>query len=87
MGIRARGDATVSLEWDACGVQSIEIISGHDGPLTLRSSLFSKDFRAGSGMVMKVGLEPATKDGRHTFTASRGVTYGFWRADRTCTAN
>ena len=43
-GIRARGDATVSIEWDACGASRIELETGHDGPLTLKSELFEKPF-------------------------------------------
>jgi alpha-L-fucosidase 2 len=86
-GIRARGDATVSIEWDACGAKFILINAGHEGPLTIRSPMFRQEFRVGTGKVLRDGSEPAHRDARYTFDAHPGVTYGFSRADASCTAD
>jgi alpha-L-fucosidase 2 len=39
-GIRARGDVTVDVDWDACGARNVRLTAGHDGRLAVRSSLF-----------------------------------------------
>jgi alpha-L-fucosidase 2 len=39
-GLRARGDVTVSVDWDACGARRLQLQTGRDGPITLRSTLF-----------------------------------------------
>jgi len=75
-GIRARGDATVSIDWDACGANRIEIDSGHDGSLTLRSGLFEKPYETAiegakpKGLVAKGDrlLIEARRNGSYTFT-------------------
>jgi alpha-L-fucosidase 2 len=72
-GIRARGDATLHVEWDECGASRIEISSGHDGKLTLRSSLFEKPFRMGFGKAESKDPVSGTKDGR--FTAEVGPAH------------
>ncbi|HET9862524.1 MAG TPA: glycoside hydrolase family 95 protein [Steroidobacteraceae bacterium] len=41
-GIRARGDLTVDIEWDACGARRLELLAGHEGRFTIRSSLFKR---------------------------------------------
>jgi alpha-L-fucosidase 2 len=38
-GIRARGDVTVDVDWDACGARNVRLTAGHEGQLTVRSSL------------------------------------------------
>jgi alpha-L-fucosidase 2 len=80
-GIRARGDATVSMEWDACGVKSIDINTGHAGPLTLHSTLFEKDFKVGVGKVLRGNLESGRKDGRTTIEGYPGGWFSFLRPD------
>ena len=86
-GIRARGDATVSIAWDACGAKIIEVTAGHEGPLTLRSPMFTKDFRVSVSRSLRAEHEPAKKDGRHSFEAHPGVIYGFARSDYECAPN
>ena len=39
-GLRARGDVTVDIEWDACGARNLKLTAGHDGQLNLRSTVF-----------------------------------------------
>ena len=77
-GIRARGDVTVNIDWDACGARQIMLSTGHEGPITLRSTLFENLFSQASGKVYSV---PATnKDGdRYTFEARRSGWYHFVR--------
>jgi alpha-L-fucosidase 2 len=69
-GIRARGDVTVDIEWDACGPVNLTLTTGHAGPVTLRSTLFEKAFDAS---VKTEGVQAsrkfmAKKDGEYTFT-------------------
>jgi alpha-L-fucosidase 2 len=70
-GIRARGDITVDIDWDACGPVSLALTTGHAGPVTLRSTLFEKDFK---GSVKTEGAMALRK-----FVAKRGGTYTFTR--------
>ena len=72
-GIRARGDITVSIAWDACGAQQIALDTGHEGPIALRSSLFAGKFDA--------SIPVAGDAGRRTFKAKRGGHYTFTRAE------
>lgn len=74
-GIRARGDATLSIHWDECGPSIIEVNVGHVGPLTLRSTLFEKPFTWGVGKGERVEPEPAHADGRLTVD----MIPGSWR--------
>jgi len=41
-GLRARGDVTVDLEWDACGARNLKLTAGHDGQVSVRSSLLEQ---------------------------------------------
>jgi len=41
-GIRARGDVTVDVEWDACGARNLKLTAGHDDQVTVRSSLLDQ---------------------------------------------
>jgi alpha-L-fucosidase 2 len=77
-GIRARGDVTVDLEWDACGAREVTLQAGHAGSITVRSRLFAQPYtvRFNNGSRPK-GL---TNDGdRFTFEARKGGTYTFAR--------
>jgi len=82
-GIRARGDVTVSIEWDACGANSINLATGHDGPLTVRSDLFEHEFGfTTGGKVMRVPSKGTDGD-RFTFDARRDRVFGFKRTGGT----
>jgi alpha-L-fucosidase 2 len=70
-GVRARGDITMGIVWDACGAQQITLEAGHDGPVVLRSTLFLKGFDASIAL-------PGVGD-RRTFKAKRGSRYAFTR--------
>ena len=79
-GIRARGDVTVSIVWDACGAQQIALDTGHEGPITLRSPLFTGAFDASTAVA-------GAAESR-TFKAKRGGHYTFARvAGAGCAAN
>jgi alpha-L-fucosidase 2 len=69
-GIRARGDVTVDIEWDACGPAQLVLATGHAGAVAVRSTLFEKPFDAdvkteGTGVLRKW---VARRDGLYTFT-------------------
>jgi alpha-L-fucosidase 2 len=83
-GVRARGDATLSFAWDLCGVHSIGLTAGHDGPLTLHSTLFEQDFRAGTASDTRDALTRAHPDGRYLIDARAGQTYVFERPRADC---
>ena len=72
-GIRARGDVTVSIDWDSCGPTKLVLVTGHAGPINLRSSLFERAFDAS---VKTEGTMAARK-----FVARRGGSYTFTRGD------
>jgi alpha-L-fucosidase 2 len=63
-GIRARGDATVGIAWDACGVSQLTIDAGRAGPLTLRSALFAGKFDA-SAALKGEGMQRTLSAGAH----------------------
>ena len=75
-GIRARGDITVDIEWDACGPLQIDLATGHSGLVNLRSTLFENEFDA---TVKTEGTSTARK-----FMGKRGGMYTFTRADSAC---
>jgi alpha-L-fucosidase 2 len=77
-GIRARGDATLSVSWDECGVSGIDVGTGHDGPLVLRSKLFENEYKV---EVMRVELESAKKDGRVALEGRAGGWFSFVRPE------
>jgi len=70
-GIRARGDVTVDIDWDACGPVSLELTTGRAGAVNLRSTLFEKDF---AGSVKSEGVGDTRK-----FVAKKGGQYRFTR--------
>ncbi|MEJ0087559.1 MAG: glycoside hydrolase family 95 protein [Pseudomonadota bacterium] len=70
-GIRARGDVTVGIEWDACGPVKLSFTTGHAGPVNVRSALFTRGFDA------SVKTEGALD--KRKFMASRGGSYSFSR--------
>jgi alpha-L-fucosidase 2 len=71
-GIRARGDVTVDIEWDACGPVNLALTTGHAGAVSIRSTLFEKGF---DGSVKTEGAQALRK-----FIAKRGGEYTFSRA-------
>jgi alpha-L-fucosidase 2 len=83
-GIRARGDITVSIQWDECGPTSIDLVAGRDQRLALYSTLFEREFQAHVNKVSQVP-SPPNKDTLHLLEVTAGVQYGFHRAkDVTC---
>jgi alpha-L-fucosidase 2 len=75
-GIRARGDVTVDIAWDACGAQAFSLVSGHDGPLRVRSPMLA-------GAHAATGVGKSTKAGDLlTINAKRGGTYTFTRTSQ-----
>ena len=78
-GIRARGDVTVDIDWDACGPVNLALTTGHAGTVDLRSTLFEKAFDAS---VKTQGKGPLRR-----FNARRGGEYTFTRKPATCGAN
>jgi alpha-L-fucosidase 2 len=77
-GIRARGDVTAKIEWDACGPASITLEAGRNGPLTLRTSLFALPY----DIFFDASAKPkslSTEGGLFTFEARKGGKYHFMR--------
>jgi len=70
-GIRARGDVTVDLAWDGCGLSEVSLQSGRGGAVSVRSSMFEKAFEA----PVPLGGEGAVR----SFTTKRGERYTFSR--------
>jgi alpha-L-fucosidase 2 len=71
-GIRARGDVTVDIEWDACGPVNLALTTGHAGVVNVRSALFEKEFK---GSVRTEGAQALRR-----FAAKKGGLYTFTRA-------
>ena len=78
-GIRARGDVTVDIEWDACGPVKLALTTGRAGAVSVRSTLFEKAF---DGSVKTEGAQALRK-----FMAKRGELYTFDRAAVECAVN
>jgi alpha-L-fucosidase 2 len=77
-GLRARGDVTVDIEWDACGAKRFVLLAGREGPLTIRSPLFEKPY----DVAFDRGSKPkslATAGQTFTFAARAGGKYTFSR--------
>jgi alpha-L-fucosidase 2 len=77
-GLRARGNATVAMDWDACGLTRVELQAGSDGPLTLRSALFDQAYDVRFDKANKprsIGTQGQT----FTFQARKGGIYTFTR--------
>jgi alpha-L-fucosidase 2 len=87
-GIRARGDVTVAIFWDACGAKIIHVQAGRGGTLALHSTLFEHEFLRGAPKDAKTVKPDDGAVGRYTFKARPNVFYLFSRkvAD-TCPAN
>ena len=71
-GIRARGDVTVGITWDACGLAELALDTGRSATLTLRSALFEGKFDStaalkGDGAQRTLA---AKAKGHYTFTRS-----------------
>jgi alpha-L-fucosidase 2 len=77
-GLRARGNATVGIEWDACGARKIVVEAGSEGPLTLRSSLFEKAYDVAFDRANKPKAL-STEGQQFSFHARRGGQYTFSR--------
>jgi alpha-L-fucosidase 2 len=82
LGIRARGDAVIDIEWDACGARTLSVHAGHDGKLTLVSPLFAQEFTVGG---RRTPGATGVAGGRYTFDAHRGSLTSFARPTA-CTA-
>jgi alpha-L-fucosidase 2 len=64
-GLRARGDVTIDLDWDGCGARSLRLATGHDGPITVRSTLFDGGeitLKARRGATFDYTRKPAAGD-------------------------
>jgi len=75
-GIRARGDVTVGIVWDACGAKQIKLATGHDGPVAIRATLFAGE--------MEASVKTSGSGERRTFNARRGGLYSFTRVAAQC---
>jgi len=71
-GLRARGDVTVGLRWDRCGVRELTLETGHSGDIVLRSAMFEQPLQSAD----KLKGEGA----RRTLTARAGGRYSFTSA-------
>ncbi len=49
-GIRARGDVTVGITWDTCGLAELALDTGRAATLTLRSALFEGNFDSAAAL-------------------------------------
>jgi alpha-L-fucosidase 2 len=78
-GLRARGDVTVDIEWDACGPLQLTLTTGHAGPVSLRSTLFEKKFND--------SVKTKGTGALRSFIARKGGLYKFTRATAACGAN
>ncbi|MCP2163718.1 glycoside hydrolase family 95 protein [Goodfellowiella coeruleoviolacea] len=73
-GLRARGDVTVGASWAAGRATQYTLTTGHDGPLTVRGTLFQGDFALVD--VTTGARVPVSRDAdRVTFTARAGHHY------------
>ncbi len=83
-GLRARGDVTVDVAWDACGANEFTLHAGHAGPVTVRSRLFARQYTVRFENAQRPkGL---TNSGETlTFDARKGGEYTFARGgDAAC---
>jgi alpha-L-fucosidase 2 len=65
-GVRARGDVTLSIEWDECGASQIDVSAGRRAVLTLRSRLFDEFTVGDSNATIR------SAEGVHKFEARAG---------------
>ena len=70
-GIRARGDVSVAMNWDACGARELTLDTGHAGPIAVQAAMFGEEFQTAA---------PLKGEGaRRTFVAKAGGHYTFTR--------
>jgi alpha-L-fucosidase 2 len=79
-GIRARGDVTVDIEWDACGARSIRLQTGHAGRIAVRSAIFAHEFESQGAKPAGMPASGNTDPARFTIDAKRGAVYAYSRA-------
>ncbi|NUT47587.1 MAG: glycoside hydrolase family 95 protein [Saccharothrix sp.] len=73
-GLRAHGDVTVDAHWSDGTAREITLTTGHDGPLTVRSTLFDGAFHLADAKTDQP--VPTRADGDTiTFTARAGHRY------------
>jgi alpha-L-fucosidase 2 len=78
-GLRARGDVTVGIDWDACGASRIELRTGQDETMTLHSALLSQPFEVTYAKPDPPVIKQVVVNNRYTFPARRGDTVTFTR--------
>lgn len=79
-GLRARGDITVDVRWSDGAATGITLTTGQDGPITVRGTLFRRDFRlvdtlTGQEVPARVDGDAATFTGkaRHRYAVTAPV--------------
>jgi alpha-L-fucosidase 2 len=79
-GLRARGDITVGVRWSGGAAHEITLITGQDGPVTVRGTLFHEDFQlvdalTGQEVPVRVDGDAATFTGRagHRYVMTASV--------------
>ncbi len=76
-GLRARGDVTVGMSWDTCGVATLSLDTGRAGPVEVRSTLFQGKFEGGPSLK--------GEGAQRTFSARPRGHYEFKRASACAT--
>jgi alpha-L-fucosidase 2 len=85
-GLRARGDITVSIDWDTCGAKRFTLEAGRDGPLRVHSPMFAKAHE----LNVDEGSTPGNVQPDHsylTLPARKGMRYTFTRGANACEAH
>ena len=77
-GIRARGNVTVGMSWDGCGVHELTLDTHRSGPVALRAALFEGEFQSSTALK--------GEGARRTLAVKAGGHYVFTRA-AACAAN
>jgi alpha-L-fucosidase 2 len=70
-GIRARGDGTVAITWDECGVSQLTLDAGRSGPLALRSALFAGRFESAATLKGEGELRTLSANARGHYEFKR----------------
>ncbi len=79
-GIRARGDVTLDIDWDACGASAIMARFGEAGAIRFRSTIFDEDFIVeGSRYGKGHKIWPAAPGGLQAIEARRNEEIQFMR--------
>jgi alpha-L-fucosidase 2 len=76
-GVRARGNLTLTIAWDACGARWFIVKFGAGGVTPIRSSIFEKEFLVESSRGLKTW--PAAPGGVLQFTAKPADEVNFMR--------